>query len=123
MKSVIYYSIDEETTPTGWTGLAVARDVTSLFWQIDKHIDPYSVVMYEIDHGCSVSFKVPEDAASEEAPEAFDSDEFNEPEFMGFAIDELDIKTGMGKKKMLIFKGRVSDSNLELVPFLPPVVS
>lgn len=35
----------DETLPSGWMGLALARDKASLFWEIDQFGDPYSCVI------------------------------------------------------------------------------
>lgn len=44
---IAYYFrfINDKKRPTGWIGCAVARDKVELFWEIDRHGDPYRCVI------------------------------------------------------------------------------
>lgn len=43
--------INHETSkPTGYYGIAAARNIREMFWQIDVHGDPYSVEILPIEH-------------------------------------------------------------------------
>jgi hypothetical protein len=50
---MIAYSFRSMTQdkPSVWIGLAVAQNMKDLFWQIDSHIDPYSVEIKKMDRG------------------------------------------------------------------------
>lgn len=52
--------------PSGWHGLAVARDLYELFWLIDEEGDPYAAQIKPIKAGF-VAFRVDEDERLEEA--------------------------------------------------------
>lgn len=42
MKAYWFRIVDEDGKPTGHVGLAIAPDMTELFWQIDEHYDPFA---------------------------------------------------------------------------------
>ncbi len=49
--NAVWFREMDEGKPTGVIGLAVARDAASLFWQIDAHIDPFSVEIMTAHEG------------------------------------------------------------------------
>lgn len=42
MKAYWFRFVDEDGKPTGCMGLAVAKDMTEIFWMIDEYDDPFS---------------------------------------------------------------------------------
>lgn len=35
--------MNDDGTPTGYSGFAVGRNITAVFWEIDQYVDPYRV--------------------------------------------------------------------------------
>lgn len=51
-KTYWFRFIDRETgEPTGYMGLAVARDMVELFWEIDQYGDPFGVEIRPVERG------------------------------------------------------------------------
>ena len=51
MRAVYFRFVYSDKKPTGWIGMAVARNDLELFWAIDEFGDPYSVQIKEAVHG------------------------------------------------------------------------
>jgi hypothetical protein len=58
--------VDSNGNPTGYYGIASARNRREMFWQIDQHGDPNSVQVKSLDD-CSICFfaEIPDQDADE----------------------------------------------------------
>lgn len=61
MKAVWFRFINEDGKPTAWHGLAVGKNATELFWEIDEYGDPYSCEIIDVKNSASVCFKIEDD--------------------------------------------------------------
>ena len=82
MKAVYFRFINDESKPTGWIGLAVAKDTIDLFWVIDRFGNPHYVEILPIrEGGMCVHFEdiddcdICDDIDSTGLPNPYDSEE------------------------------------------------
>ncbi len=105
MTSHLFRFVDDEEKPTGYAGIAFAKNKTDLFWLIDEFGDPYSVQIAKTgNYGMCVKYEISED---EDADDIYSEVEISERAYYGLTGDKREWKKPSWPELSVLY-GRVA---------------